>query len=64
MKGRTVYVFQVKRPIDTEPWPLVFEDSGRAQRAPHRVTAVVQVHLPDVGDFKQVMCDVIAEPGA
>jgi hypothetical protein len=59
MKGATVYVFLAKRPIDSEAWPLVYESRELAQRSPHRASAIVEVHVPQPGDFVQIVCDVI-----
>jgi len=54
-----VYVFFTKRPIDSQPWPLVYTDRELAEKAPHRVTAIVEVHVPAPGDFSQIVCNVI-----
>lgn len=41
----TVYVFGVKRPIDSEPWYLAFTNQEHANRYPHRCTKVTAVLL-------------------
>ncbi len=39
------YVFLVKRPRDTEPWPVVFTDRARANSYEDRFGPVVEVLL-------------------
>lgn len=39
------YVFLVKRPRDTEPWPVVFTDRERANKYEDRFGPVVEVML-------------------
>lgn len=43
----TVYVFGVKRPKDSEPWYVAFENQRFADNYPHRCTAVTAVLLYD-----------------
>lgn len=39
------YVFLVKRPRDTDPWPVVFTDHERAENYEDRFGPVVEVRL-------------------
>jgi hypothetical protein len=41
----TVYVFLVKRPIDSEAWPCVYRDPDLAEKAFGRISAVVAVEI-------------------
>jgi len=60
--GGTVYVFFTKRPIDSQAWPLAYTGKTLALAAPHRCSAVVEVHVPEPCDFAQIVCDVIGQP--
>ena len=43
-----VYVFLRQRPIDSEPWPLVFANEALANHASDRVSQVIEIELvPD-----------------
>lgn len=39
------YAFLWQRPIDTKPWPSIYEDKELAEKAPFRISAVIEVEL-------------------
>lgn len=39
----TAYAFWIRRPIDSQPWPLIYSDEQRALMCPHRITPVTHV---------------------
>jgi hypothetical protein len=40
-----VYVFLTRRPQDKQEWPCVYLSLDLAEKAPHRVSAVVPVEI-------------------
>jgi hypothetical protein len=43
--GIPAYVFLWQRPVDKEPWPLVYSSRELAQKSNFRVSDVLEVHL-------------------
>lgn len=56
---KPVYVFKIKSPNGKEAWPVVYTSEELALAAPHRCSAIVEVHVPEPGDFTQIVCNVI-----
>lgn len=44
-----LYVFLIKRPRDSQAWPMVYQNEQLANDAPHRVSPVVPVEVPETG---------------
>ncbi len=48
-QGTPHYTFLVRRPVDSQAWPLIFTDAERAAKSPHRVSDITIVHLKEKG---------------
>jgi hypothetical protein len=49
-----LFVFLTKRPNDKQAWPLVYQSLELALDAPHRVSAVHQVDVPEYAKHPSV----------